>query len=293
MQKIVPFLWFDEQAEEAVNLYTSVFKNSSIGEIARYGDDVPGPKGKVITISFRLAGLEFAALNGGPQFSFTPAVSLFVECESVAELDAAWARLSEGGSVLMELGSYPFNERFGWLVDRYGLSWQFFLSGQPQKIVPYLLFVGAQAGRAEEAIQLYNSLFAESRALFIERYGPGMNEPEGTVMTSRFLLAGQEFMAMDSSLEHNFTFTEAFSFVVNCETQAEVDYFWEKLSEGGKTSMCGWLSDRFGVWWQIVPTILGRLMSDPDPVKAGRVTQAMLRMTRLDIGLLQQAYEQG
>jgi predicted 3-demethylubiquinone-9 3-methyltransferase (glyoxalase superfamily) len=157
MQKITPFLWFDSQAEEAAKFYTSIFKNSKIVSIARYGENTPGTPGLVMTVSFTLDGEEFVALNGGPVFAFTPAIS----------------------------------------------------------------------------------------------------------------------------------------FYVHCQTQEEVDNFWEKLSEGGETSMCGWLKDKFGVSWQIVPTILGELMGDKDPVKANRVTQAMLKMTKIEIAKLKEAYEQG
>ena len=158
MQKIVPFLWFDDQAEEAMKFYTTIFKNSKIGNITRIGDEVPGPKGKVVTASFQLAGQEFMALNGGPV--------------------------------------------------------------------------------------------------------PG------------------------------FKFNESISFFVNCETQAEVDELWEKLSAGGEEGQCGWLKDKFGVSWQIVPTILGQLLGDKDPEKAQRVTHAMLQMKKLDIEVLKQAYHQ-
>jgi predicted 3-demethylubiquinone-9 3-methyltransferase (glyoxalase superfamily) len=292
MQKIIPFLWFNEQAEEAVTFYTSVFTNAKVGDITRFGDDVPGPKGKVMTITFRLAGQEFMALNGGPEFSFTPAVSFFVYCQTPEEIDTLWKKLSPGGNVLMELDRYPFSERFGWLADPYGVSWQLSLARLPQKISPYLMFVGKQHGKAEEAARYYTSLFKNSSISQIERYGKGQAEPEGTVMHARFILDGQEFMAMDSSLEHQFTFTPAISFFVNCENQAEVDSFWEKLSAGGEKGQCGWLVDQFGVSWQVVPTVLGELISDPDPEKARRVTQAMLKMTKIDIGQLRLAYEQ-
>jgi predicted 3-demethylubiquinone-9 3-methyltransferase (glyoxalase superfamily) len=156
MHKITPFLWFDDQAEEAVNFYISVFKNSKIGDVRRYGDDVPGPKGKVMTMSFELDGQEFMALNGGPHFKFTEAISLFVYCEN----------------------------------------------------------------------------------------------------------------------------------------QEEIDRLWYTLSAGGEESMCGWLKDKYGLSWQIVPTILDKLMSDPDPAKANAATQAMLKMQKLDIQALQDAYNQ-
>jgi predicted 3-demethylubiquinone-9 3-methyltransferase (glyoxalase superfamily) len=157
MQKITPFLWFDNQAEEAMLFYTSVFKNSKVGTVTRYGEAGPGPKGSAMTATFELEGLEFTALNGGPMFKFT----------------------------------------------------------------------------------------------------------------------------------------EAISFVVDCKSQEEVDEFWEKLSDGGEEWMCGWLKDRFGLWWQIVPAELGEMMSDPDPEKVRRLTEAMLQMKKLDLAALRRAYEGG
>jgi len=289
MQKIVPFLWFDNQAEQAVNFYTAIFKGGKIGQTARYGKDTPGPEGQVMTVRFELAGLEMAALNGGPVFSFTPAVSFFVDCETVDEIDVLWARLAEGGTALMELAPYPFMEKFGWVQDRFGISWQLSLTREPQRVRPYLMFTMGQNGRAAEALDFYTSLFPDSRIDLIQRFGPDQDGAEGTVMHARFTLAGQPFMAMDGGPAHSFTFTPAISFFVNCGAQEEVDYFWEKLSEGGEQSQCGWLSDRFGVSWQIVPAILGELMSSPDAEKVHRVTQAMLKMTKLNIEALRQA----
>jgi predicted 3-demethylubiquinone-9 3-methyltransferase (glyoxalase superfamily) len=292
MPKITPFLWFDEQAEEAVQFYTSIFANGKIGSISRYGDDVPGPKGKVMTVNFQLAGQDFNALNGGPVYKFTPAVSFFVYCQTQKEIDDLWRNLSDGGKELMELTAYPFAERFGWVEDRYGLSWQLSLAHIPQKISPFLMFVGDQYGKAEEALRLYTSLFKNSSVNHIERYGSAQDDRKGAVMHASFQLEGQEFMASDSGFDHAFTFTPAISFVVDCRDQAEVNYFWEKLTEGGAESQCGWLEDRFGVSWQIVPAILIELMSDPDPVKAGRVTQAMLKMSKIEIDALKLAYAQ-
>ncbi len=293
MQKIAPFLWFNDQAEEAVKFYTSIFKNSKVGTMTHFGDEVPGPKGKVMTATFQLAGGEFMALNGGPEFTFTPAISFFVICETQEEIDALWEQLSAGGKVLMELDKYPFSEKFGWIQDKFGISWQLNLANLKQKIAPFLMFVGEQHGKAQEAINFYTSLFKDSNIIMIAPYGAGQDEPAGTISHARFTLNGQEFMAMDSSREHRFTFTPAISFFVNCETQDEVDEFWEKLSAGGEKGQCGWLEDKYGVSWQIVPTILGEMMNDPDAEKARKVTQAMLQMQKIDIQGLRQAYEQG
>ncbi len=299
MQKITPFLWFDNQAEEAAKFYTSLFKNGKIGRIARYGKEgyeIHGREaGSVMTVEFELAGYQFIGLNARPIFNFTPAISFYVVCETEVEVDALWQKLSQDGTTLMPLQKYDWSAKYGWLLDKYGLSWQLSLGKKAdvgQTITPFLMFVGKQSGRAEEALRLYTSVFKNSDVVGILRYGPGETDPEGTVKHAQFRLNGEVFMVMDSALQHPFTFTEAISFVVNCKTQEEVDYFWEKLSAGGEKSRCGWLKDKFGVSWQVVPTIVGELLQDQDAGKAGRVMQAALQMDKIDIKTLKQAYEQ-
>ena len=296
-RKITPCLWFDDQAEEAAAFYASVFRDSEVGEVTRYrpeGAEIHGrPAGSVMTVAFRLKGDDFTALNGGPLFEFTPAISFIVSCETAGEVDELWERLSDGGTPLMPLDAYPFSPRYGWIQDRYGVSWQVMLAegGARQAIIPSLLFVGDVCGRAEEAIRFYTSVFGDSEPLSIHRYGPG-REPdrEGTVMFADFTLEGQVFAAMDSAHDHDFTFNEATSFVVRCETQEEVDHYWERLSADPKAEQCGWLKDRFGVSWQIVPTALFELLARPEADGTGRVVEAMLRMKKLDIRELREAY---
>ena len=155
-----------------------------------------------------------------------------------------------------------------------------------QKITPFLWF----DDKAEEAANFYVSIFKNSKVGSVTRYGEAGPGPKGTVMIATFQLDGQEFIALNGG--PHFKFTEAISFVVNCETQEEVDEFWEKLSEGGEKSRCGWLKDKYGLSWQIVPTVLGELMQDKDPEKSKRVMKAMLQMDKIDIKTLKQAYEQ-
>jgi predicted 3-demethylubiquinone-9 3-methyltransferase (glyoxalase superfamily) len=156
-----------------------------------------------------------------------------------------------------------------------------------QKITPFLWF----DNQAEEAARFYVSVFANSRLSGVSRYGDAGPGPKGSVMVVPFELDGQQFIALNGGPQ--FKFTEAVSFVVNCKTQEEVDYFWEKLSEGGSKVQCGWLKDKYGLSWQVVPTILGELMQDKDPVKTKKVMQAMLQMKKIDIAELKRAYEQG
>ncbi len=286
MQKVSPFLWFDHQAEEAVNLYTSIFPNSKTGKVLRMGD-------AVLTVGFTLGGQEFTALNGGPMFKINPSISFYTVCETEAEADAAWQKLVDGGSVLMPLDKYPWSEKYGWLQDRYGVSWQITLgkvADLGQRFTPAMMFTGEQRGRAEEAINFYSSMFKNSSTKLISRYGEGGLDPAGTINHAQFYLDGQAFIVMDSAMSHRFQFNEAVSFVVNCEGQEEVDFFWNKLTtDGGAESQCGWLKDKFGVSWQVVPTELMKLLSDPDPARAQRAMGAMMQMRKIDIEKLRQA----
>lgn len=154
-----------------------------------------------------------------------------------------------------------------------------------QKITPFLWF----NGNAEEAMNFYTSIFHNSKIVRVTRYGEGGPFPKGTVMTGTFQIEGQEFYVLNGGPQ--FSFSEAISFFVNCETQEEIDNLWEKLSQGGKKSRCGWLKDKFGLSWQIIPTALGKMLGDPDPLRANRVMQAMLQMDKIDIARLRQAFE--
>lgn len=191
---------------------------------------------------------------------------------------------------MMPMDKYEWSPKYGWLNDRYGLSWQLSLGSIEevgQKISPMLMFTENNQGKAEEAIKFYSSVFENSSTVGILKYKGEENEVDGTIKHAQFKLANQVFMAMDSSLKHGFTFNEAISFVVDCETQSEIDYYWNKLSDGGEESQCGWLKDQFGVSWQIVPSVLAQLMSDP--VRSERVVNAFLKMKKFDIETLMNA----
>ncbi|HET7275625.1 MAG TPA: VOC family protein [Longimicrobiaceae bacterium] len=298
MQKIVPHLWFAHNAEEAVALYTSIFRDGKIVSTSRYpeaGREIHGMEpGSTMTQEFEIDGQRFAALNAGPHFTFTPAISFMVSRETAQEIDTLWATLAEGGQVLMPLGSYPFSQHYGWVQDRYGVSWQLMLpeagSEIRQSIIPSLLFVGQNAGRAEDAINFYTSVFDDSEVGMVVHYGPGQ-EPnaEGTLMFGDFTLAGQLFAAMDSALEHEFGFNEAISLLVNCRDQEEIDYFWDRLSAVPAAEQCGWLKDKYGVSWQIVPRGMDDFLNDPDSAKVNRGMQALLKMKKIDIRAFEDA----
>ena len=292
MQKITPFLWFNNNLEEAADVYVALFGNSKILSMHRAPGAAPGEKGRAFTATFSLGGQEFYALNGGPMYSFSPATSFFVECETGEDVDRLWKGLGEGGTVFMDLNKYPFSEKYGWVQDRFGISWQLMLTKGKQKISPCLMFVKEVAGKAEQAIQFYSRIFKDSETQMIARYEEGEGAHVGSIKHASFSLDGVTFKAMDSHMEHLHVFSPAISFFVNCTTQEEVDFFWDKLSEGGKTSRCGWLDDKYGVTWQIVPDTLGKLMYDKDRIKAKRVMDAMMKMTKLEIKGLEDAYNE-
>src|SRR3989344_3580718 len=204
-QKIVPCLWFDMNCEEAVNFYVSLFPNSKIIFIKRYGKGMQTPgiekmEGKILTAIFELAGYKFMALDGGPIFKFNPSISFHVKCQTKEEVDALWEKLSKGGKILMPLDSYPFSERFGWCEDKYGLSWQVIFTPdfKDQKFTPALMFVQENAGKAEEAANFYTSVFKNSKSEILMRYGKGEKpEKEGTIKYAKLVLESQEFGVMD------------------------------------------------------------------------------------------------
>lgn len=195
----------------------------------------------------------------------------------------------------MPLGEYPFSEKYGWLTDKYGLSWQIMYNGGKnvsQKIAPALMFVGDRCGKAEEAIRYYASVFSGASVDDILHYGPDDKpDREGTLKFGAFTLEGQRFSAMDSACDHGFSFNEAISLMVFCENQEEIDYFWEKLSAHPEAEQCGWLKDKFGLSWQIVPKILGELMGGEDPARSKRVQEAFLGMKKFNIAELEKAFD--
>jgi predicted 3-demethylubiquinone-9 3-methyltransferase (glyoxalase superfamily) len=293
MQKITSHLWFDKEAREAAEFYTSIFKDSKIKDTTTLHNT---PSGSVDIVNIELPGREFVLISAGPLFKFNPSVSFLVACQTKDEVDTLWKRLSERGTALLELGEYPFSERYGWTQDRYGLSWQVMFAGGreiKQKITPTLMFVDDVCGKAEEAIHFYSSVFPGSKIGNILRYSKG-EEPnrEGTVKYAVFTLDGQEFAAMDSARAHNFRFNEAISFLVHCDSQEEIDYYWGKLSAVPAAEQCGWLKDKYGLSWQIVPTLMTEMLKDKDEKKLARVTEAFLKMKKFDIRALKQAYGQ-
>ncbi len=307
MQKISPCLWFDMNCAEAVNFYVSVFPNSKILATHYYPTDIDfepfkGMDGKIVTTIFELDGFTFQALDGGETFKMNPSVSFMVNFDPSREknaqerLDTMWAKLSEGGEVLMPLQEYPFSKHYGWVQDRFGVSWQLIMTdpdGEPRpNIVPSVLFVKEVSGKAESALDYYASLFKNSHLGMVSHYPDGQEPNIKGVMFAEANLDGTWIAAMDGGDSHKFAFNEGISFAIECVDQAEVDYFWNKfVSDGGEESQCGWLKDKYGFSWQVVPKRLGEMMKDPDKGKANRALAAMLPMQKLDVATLEKAYK--
>lgn len=299
MQKILPNLWFDHDALDAARFYTGIFPNSSITNTVTLHDT---PSGDTDVVSFELSGYSFMAINGGPLFTLNPSVSFFLNFDPSADsdakvlLDRMWSLLSQGGTVLMPLGEYPFSPHYGWVQDRYGVSWQLILTdpkGEERPfIIPSLLFTGPVAGKAEEAVNWYQTIFKDSKWGALARYPEGMeHDAAGTLMFSDFMLEHQWFSAMDSAYPHAFQFNEAVSLMVNCVTQEEIDRLWETLSFDPEAAQCGWLKDRYGLSWQIVPSSMDEMMRVGTPEQVDRMSQAVLTMTKLDENLIRKAFE--
>lgn len=298
-KKITPHLWFDREAKEAAQFYCSFFPDSGIANITTLHNT---PSGDCDVVSFRLSGQSFMAISAGPLFRFNPSVSFMInfnpaiDTNAPKNLESMWEKLSEGGKPLMPLGEYPFSKLYGWIQDKYGLSWQLILSSsqeQPQpSIVPAMMFVGEVSGRAEEATDFYISVFNNSKRGSIFRYPNGMEpEQEGTVMFTDFMIESQWFAAMDSAREHKFGFNEAISFMVNCDSQEEIDYYWKKLSFVPESEQCGWCKDKYGLSWQISPAILGTMFREGTGEQVESLTQVFLKMKKLEIEQLTRAYE--
>lgn len=282
---IFPCLWYDGDAKESAEFYVEVFSG-------RITADTP------MVMNIDLFGQKLMLLNGGPYFKKNASVSFMVICETEEEVQQYWNRISEDGRVLMPLDSYSWSKKYGWVQDRYGVTWQIFLGEKSgdQKIVPTLMFIHGNNGKAMQAMELYTRTFPNSKIGNILKYGEGseghpVQEPAENIQHAHFEIDGYSLFCMDNSYDHAFDFNEGISMVIMTDTQEQTDQYWDALiTDGGRASMCGWLKDRFGVSWQIVPKKLIQLMSDPDPEKAQNVARAMMTMQRIVIEDLEKAY---
>src|ERR1700744_768517 len=292
MSPIKPHLWFDSQAKEAAGFYTRLLPDSAITYIKQLHNT---PSGDCDIVEFTLAAQPFMAISAGPLFQFNPSIFLRVHFDTAGQLDQVWQQLAEGGKVMMPLDKYPFNERYGWLADKYGVSWQLMLKNPDSErpvIVPSLMFTEATAGKAEEAIAFYCSIFKDSKrgttAPRPQDMGP---DKAGTLMYADFFINGTWLAAMDSAHPHGFVFNEAVSLLIHCETQEEIDYYFSALSVDPKNEQCGWLKDKYGVSWQISTPLINDVFKNGTPKQIDRLTQAFHPMKKLDLAVLQRAYD--
>ncbi len=287
-------LWFDDQAEDAFAFYQTVFKNVKKLRSTNYSEVNAKMANRstdsLMALEMQIDGLDIMLLNGGPIFKPNPSISLHISCRTVAECDELFAKLAVGGEVLMPLDNYPFSEKFGWVNDKYGVSWRVNVDESKQKLTPCMMFQGDDNGKAEKAMQHYTSIFENSKIVAVHKFLEGEGGPVGLVKHAVFDLNGEQFMAFDSPIKHAFDFNEGVSLIVNCKTQEEIDKFWAELCEGGKPSHCGWLVDKFGVSWQVVPTVLIEMMQGKDQARCGNMMSALLGMSKLDIAALTAAY---
>lgn len=293
IQRIIPYLWYDTQAVEAAKWYVSLFEHSAITDINIMHDT---PSGDVDMVDFQLAGLSMAAISAGPYFALNTAISLMVYCPSAAEVDRLYAALSDGGTDLMPLGEYPFSKRYAWIQDKYGLNWQFFLSDNsetPLHIRPSMLFSADVCGKAEEAMDFYQSVFPHAEKVTVSRYGEDdERDLRAQINYAEFNVEGLQMVMMDHGMGGEDSFSEAFSLMLMCDDQEEIDRYWERLSFVPEAEQCGWVKDKFGVSWQIVPYNMHDYMKGSTE-EVARITAAILSMKKFDLAALDQVRTNG
>lgn len=243
-----------------------------------------------MVITLTLSGQKFMLLNDGPSSTPNPSISFMVVSETPEETEGYYLKLINGGSALMPLDTYPWSSKYAWVQDQFGISWQLHTGGKNdlgQKFAPSLMFTGSKAGRAEEAVHFYTGLFPDNEIQGILKYNEG-EDNTNFVKHAQFKIKNYIAMAMDSSMEHNFGFGDGISLVVHCKDQAEIDKYWDGLTaNGGHEVMCGWLVDKYGVSWQIIPDKLGEWMKDP--AKFQRVMTAFMKMKKMIYAELENA----
>ena len=279
MHTIVPHIWINRVADDATDFYVSALPDAEVVEKATYPEEgLPDFQrefaGRTLAVELEVAGCPLALINAGGEFTPNPTISFFLNFDPSVRGDArgdlvrTWEKLSDGGRVLMELGDYPFSRLYGWVRDRYGVSWQLMLTdpaGDPRPfLIPDLMFCGPAQNRAQEAVDFYLSVFpgAElgSRVHYEQATGPATPE---SVIFSEFRIRDSWLTAMDSAVEQPFTFTPGVSLLFRARGQEEIDRLWDALSAVPEAEQCGWLQDRFGVSWQIVPDNLDDLLKRP------------------------------
>lgn len=277
---IMPAFWCTGTMAEQARAYAALFPGATID-----GQDpgawAPGAPGATLALD----GCAVQLIDGGPMYAPTPAISLFVQRPDEGGVRALWDGLAEGGAVLMPLDAWPWARLFGWVQDRWGVTWQVNLGPLDevgQAVLPYLTFAGPAAGRVRAALDLYARAFPDLRVDGIHDHDGSGPDPAGTVMHAQVRLRGGTMMLSESAQGHDWGFTPGTSLSVACEDQAQVDRLWDLFLEGGKPQRCGWLTDAFGVSWQIVPQVLADIMARGTPDQKARAVAAFLPMEKLD-----------
>ncbi len=291
-QKIACMLWFENQAEKAVEYYIELFPNSKIGfktyQSSKDYQHIHNHEKELLTIEFWLDGFHFIALNGGPKYSVNPSVSFYAAYENEFFIDEIWAKLADQGTVLLPFENHELSSKYGKLIDRFDVTWHFALAERKDiredRITPYLTFINQQHGKASEAVDYYVSIF-KNAARNESIYYTENDSPEisGNARNIHFTLENQHFMAMDSSIFHLYDFCEAVSFIIFCDNQEEIDYYQDKLCEGGEAQTGGWLKDRYGLSWQVIPKMFFEILYLQNPVLSQEILKAVMNMKKFSL----------
>lgn len=285
-QKIVPNIWFAGNAGEAGEFYTTALPQASAHVAMHYPDELPdfqkGLEGEPVVVDLDVAGFRITMINSDDTARPTPSISFMLNFDPLlfdddadaarTALDETWAALSDGGQALMPLGEYPFSPHYGWVQDRFGVSWQLMLTdptGDPRPfVITQIMFSGDVQDRAREAVDLYLSLFDDTAYGTVVAYEQASGTAAaGSIMFGEFRIGEQWFSFMDSNVRHDFGFTPGVSLEIRCADQAEIDHFWNALSAVPDAEQCGWLVDRYGVSWQVVPQNMDELLAKPGAYK--------------------------
>ncbi|HFI0156087.1 TPA: VOC family protein [Streptococcus suis] len=287
MQPIIPHLWYDTEAKEAVAFYVDLFG----GNVDWTYTITDTPSGDSDLIQFQLGDMTLAAISAGPYFKLNESMSLMVNVASKDEVTRLYQALSEGGRVLMPLGEYPFSPYYVWLEDRFGLSWQ--LSYAPDLDKPYqfdicLLFSQDQVGLAQPMLDYYKDKLPQASVGQLSYYGEGEAAVEAAKLNyAELLIAGQKMIVMDHGYGGEASFNEAFSLMVYVDSPDELNFYYDLLSAVPEAEMCGWVKDQFGISWQIVPRMLMEAYDTASPETIKAVNDAVLTMKRLDFATIQ------
>ncbi|MGO1243090.1 MAG: VOC family protein [Sphingobacterium sp.] len=268
---LYPAIWFNNDAHDALEFYGNLFADSNHNLSTR------------MVASANLMGTHFIGINGGPIFKPNNSISFMVICEDEIEINKYWDALVKNGTELMPLQKYPWSAYYGWLNDKYGVGWQFYLGKRGdvnnQSIVPTLMFSGENQGKCEAALHFYESLFDSFKTQGILRYEDGKHEDQ--IQHTQFVINGFTLMAMDSGIPQDFTFDEGVSMVIECANQSEIDYYWEAITRNGSESQCGWCKDPFGISWQVVPANLNEIFENSPDAQKNIMTMKKINIDQL------------